>query len=106
LWFHPGDDGEFSVVRWQGKAMGRYTIEARFSALTFTSTDVHLLHNDAPLMDGVIDGRGVWHDVLIRNLTCGPNDAIDFAVGVGADRDNQLDITGLDARIASMRSGP
>jgi hypothetical protein len=106
LWFHPGDDGEFSVVRWQSNAVGRYWIEARFSALSFTSTDVHVLKHGAPLMDGVIDGPGVWHDVLIRNLTCEPKDPIDFAVGVGADGDNQLDITGLDVRIGSMESGP
>ena len=106
LWFHPGDDGELSVVRWQSKAMGRYAIEARFSALTFTSTDVHILLNGGPIMDGIIDGPGVWHDVLIRNLMCRPSATIDFAVGVGPDRDNQLDITGLDARIASMGWAP
>jgi len=53
----------------------------------------------------VIDGPGVWHDVLIRNLQCDPRDAIDFAVGFGADRNYNSDITGLDARISAVRQG-
>jgi hypothetical protein len=103
LWFHPGPKGEFSVVRWQGKAVGRYAIEARFSALDRTTTDVHISKNGAPLMDGVIDGPGVWHDVLIRSLQCLPDDTIDFAVGFGADRNYNSDITGLEARIGAVR---
>ena len=106
LWFHPGPKGEFSVVRWQGKAAGRYAVEARFSALSLTSSDVHLTKNGVPLMEGAIDGPGVWHDVLIRNLQCVPDDAIDFVVGFGPNHNYNSDSTGLDARIASMRSGP
>ena len=104
LWFHPGPKGEFSIVRWQGNAMGRYAIEARFAALAQTTTDVHVVKNGAAVMDGAIDGQGVWHDVLIRNLACSPDDTIDFAVGFGADNNYNSDITGLDARITSERS--
>jgi len=93
-------------VRWQGRAVGRYAIEARFSALDLTSTDVHIAKNGASLVDGVIDGPGVWHDFLIRNLRCDPRDSIDFVVGFGADRNYNSDITGLDARIGAMQAGP
>jgi hypothetical protein len=103
MWLHPGPRGEFSVVHWKGSAVGRYEIEARFSALTVTTTDVHVLKNGAPLTDGAIDGLGVWQDVLIRNLSCEPNDTIDFAVGFGANRNYNSDITGLDARIMVLR---
>jgi TolB-like protein len=106
LWFHPGPKGEFSAVRWQGKAASRYTVEVRFSALSLTSTDVHVAKNGVSLMDGAIDGPGVWHDVLIRNLQCVPDDSIDFAVGFGANHNYNGDSTGLDVRIAPMRSGP
>ena len=105
LWFHPGPKGEFSVVRWQGKAAGRYVVEARFSALTLTSSDVHVAKNGVPLMDGAIDGPGVWQDVLIRNLLCVPDDAIDFVVGFGQNHNYNSDSTGLDARITAMRPG-
>jgi hypothetical protein len=86
--------------------VGRYAIEARFSALDLTSTDVHIAKNGASLVDGVIDGPGVWHDFLIRNLRCDPRDSIDFVVGFGADRNYNSDTTGLDARISSARPGP
>lgn len=99
LWFHPGPNGEFSVVRWKNQDAGRYTIEA----LAYISVDAHVVKNGVPLMDGSLDGRGRWHDVLIRALPCGPGDLIDFVAGFGPDPSYVSDITGLDARITPVR---
>jgi len=99
LFFHPGPNGEYSVVRWKNKDVGRYTIEARFSSLAFVSVDAHVVKNGAPLMEGFLDGRGVWHDFMVRNLRCEPDNSIDFALGFGADHSYVSDSTGLEARI-------
>jgi hypothetical protein len=103
VWFHPGPKGEFSVVRWKSRAIGRYAVEARFSALTSTSTDVHLVRNGVPIVEDLIDAPRMLSEVVIRNLFCNPDDNLDFVVGWGSDRNYDSDITGLDARIASFR---
>jgi len=62
--------------------------------------------NGAPLLDGVTDGLG--YSTMFSFETCRAfrDDTIDFAVGSGADRNYNSDVTGPDARISPMRPEP
>ncbi len=106
LWFHPGPKGERSVVRWTSKATGRYLIQTRFTGLSEASSDVHIVRNGVAIVDDTVDSQAAFHDVIIEDFMCLPEDTLDFVVGWGTDRDYNNDITGLDIRIAATpRSG-
>lgn len=101
FWFHPGPKGERSVVRWTSKATGRYLIQTRFTGLSEASSDVHIVRNGVAIVDDTVDSQAAFHDVIIEDFMCLPEDTLDFVVGWGTDRDYNNDITGLDIRIAA-----
>src|SRR5262249_17510884 len=101
LGFHPGPNGQYSVVRWTAPRAGALSLVASFSGLdiTPTTTDVHVLHNGAALFDGEITefGAGPSFDTAV---VVAAGDTIDFAVGYGSNGTYFSDTTGLDVFIA------
>lgn len=107
LSFHPGPNGEFSVVRWTAPADGEYALKAGFRAIDQqTTTDVHILYNGQPLFDGFVrlEGSGpfVLHE---QSLSVAQGDTLDFVVGWGngahiCDSTGlEVSITGADGRV-------
>lgn len=99
LLLHPGKNGEFTVVRWNAPWSGEYSIDARFEAHNFTTTDVHILHNRVVVAEEIIEGLHAAHDFSLRHLRLQKGDYIEFAVGYGQNRNYYGDSTGLKAVI-------
>jgi hypothetical protein len=105
--FHPGHDGQYSVVRWTAPVEGDITLHAYFPGADFvgpTTTDVHVLYNGFALFDGDVSqfGSGPSYDTA---LTVAAGDILDFAVGIGSDGSFLYDSTGLDAIITYPDGG-
>lgn len=113
---HPGvitfpydlyDKLPYSVLRWTAPAAGTYTVDARFFGFyTFafgTTTDVHVLLNDSPLLDDQVVGPSA-QALFGQTRFFAAGDTLDFAVGpatnVGPLYDYQGDVTGLALTIA------
>jgi hypothetical protein len=102
LVFHPGPSGQYSMVRWTAPRAGSLSLAASFSGQDFigpTSTDVHVLHNNAPMFDGEVLDFGAGPS-FATTLTVLAGDTIDFAVGYGSDGMFDCDSTGLDATVS------
>jgi ELWxxDGT repeat protein len=102
LGFHPGPNGQYAVVRWTAPRAGALSLAAAFSGLDFvgpTTTDVHVLHNNAPLFDGEVLDFGAGPSIA-TTLAVLAGDTIDFAVGYGRNGTFDCDTTGLDAFIS------
>jgi hypothetical protein len=107
LHFHPGPRGEYSVIRWTCQTSGTYKVSAGFRSLRTinppTTTDIHVLQNNASLFDGAIngfyvDGEKTYEGTLKLNI----GDRIDFTVGYGDDKDYGYDSSGLKATIEKI----
>jgi hypothetical protein len=107
--------GQYSMVRFVASKAGTYKIAARFEGVHFGSstTDVHILHNNAALFDGDIEGYGgdpAFHAVQGTSPTAqyegqaklAANDTITFAVGYGKNKTNSCDTTGLFAKVVLL----
>jgi hypothetical protein len=107
--------GQYSLVRFVALKAGTYKIAARFEGVHFGSstTDVHILHNNAALFDGDIEGYGgdpAFHAVQGTSPTAqfegqaklAANDTITFAVGYGKNKTNSCDTTGLFAKVVLL----
>jgi hypothetical protein len=97
---HPGASDEKTTVRWTAPAAGSYRIAGRFQGIDTggTTTDVHILHNNAEVWANNINGYGAE---AAFNLTLSVNagDVIDFEVGFGSNNAYYNDSTGLAAAI-------
>jgi hypothetical protein len=106
LAFHPGPFGEYAVIRWTAPADGFIAILAGFVGLDFvgpTTTDVHVLYNDASIFDGEVTGFGEGSGPSFRTIVyVSAGDTIDFAVGDGDDGTYNYDSTGIDAIITYL----
>jgi hypothetical protein len=104
---HPGPNGEIAVVRWTAPVGGTYTINATFTGVDIggTTTDVHVLHNGASLVDrfifGYLDSRSYSSTLFLA-----VGDTIDFTVGRGPDGTYFNDSTALDATITADNPTP
>jgi hypothetical protein len=111
--------GQYSLVRFTAPSAGTYKVSAQFEGIHYglSTTDVHVLHNDTSLFDADIDGYGgdpAFHKVEGANPTAGysgqielkANDTLTFAVGVGKDKSNSSDTTGLFAQVVLMAGAP
>jgi hypothetical protein len=57
--FHPGPAGEYSVARWTAPRDGEVQVSAAFANICeHATTDVHVLHNAASLLDAGINVNG------------------------------------------------
>jgi len=108
LGFHPGPNGQYSIVRWTAPSTDSYSLATVFSGLDFvgpTSTDVHVLKNGTSLFNGEVTGFGSSSDVNFSDtFTVAIGDTIDFAVGYGTNGNYYYDSTGLDAVITSTNT--
>ena len=102
LAFHPGRDGEYSVVRWTAPNEEKVEISAAFESIAERATaDVHVLHNGRALFDGLINVKdGGPQTQFQRSLTVRPGDTVDCAVGCG-NGNYGADTTALDVIIKS-----
>jgi hypothetical protein len=98
---HPGPNGEFSVARWTAPASGQVAISARFTGMPKTpaTTDVHVLHRDRPLFDGLINVSGHSNSAAYSGrIGVARGDTVDFVVGFG-NQNYGSDTTGLEATL-------
>jgi len=102
LAFHPGRDGEYSVVRWTAPDEEKVEISAAFKSIAEkATTDVHILHNNQRLFDGLINVRDCGPQTQFQvSLTVRRGDTIDCAVGYG-NGNYGADTTALDVVIKS-----
>jgi hypothetical protein len=100
--WHPGPNGEYSLIRFTVPSAGQYEINSYFygADLNGVTTDVHILYDSVSFFDGNVTGFG--------EPTTGPvgftvslqaGDRIDFAVGYGNNRNFTSDSTGISAQI-------
>src|SRR5215831_7356491 len=106
------NDGAYSIVRFAAPVTGDYKVTAQFAGIHYrlSTTDVHVLHNDAHLFDGEIDGYGgdtmfhamegshpaaSWSGTVRMNA----GDTISFAVGYGPNHTHYNDTTELIAEV-------
>lgn len=104
LGFHPGSNGEFSVIRWTAPSASTYTIAASFTGIDThgTTTDVHVLKDGSSLFTGDINGFGSIAQLSPIALSLLAGDTIDFAVGFGSNGNYFFDSTGVNATINSQ----
>jgi len=100
LAFHPGPNGEYSVVRWTCPRAGDHTVEATFTGIAMAATtDVHVLHNGKSLLDGLISLEGQPNETAFAQpLALAAGDVLDFVLGYG-NRSYGGDSTALAVRI-------
>jgi hypothetical protein len=107
--------GQYSLVRFTAPVAGTYKVSAQFEGIHYglSTTDVHVLHNGTSLFDADIDGYGgdpAFHKVEGASPTVSysgqvelkANDTLTFAVGVGKDKTNSSDTTGLFAQVVLL----
>ena len=99
--FHPGESGEYSHARWTAPYTGTFDIAVMFTGIDFLreiTTDVHVLHNDTSLFDGLVNGFGNTSS-FSTTVSVSMGDIIDFAVGYGSNQYFAGDTTALSATI-------
>jgi hypothetical protein len=102
---HPGEAGQYSVVRWTAPTAGQFRIAGSFEGIDPrpTTTDVHVLLDGVPLFNGEIGSFKVpMRFDFVKTLNAG--DTVDFAVGYGTDGNFLNDSTGLTATIDQIWS--
>lgn len=104
LAFHPGPNGEYSVVRFTAPSSGLFQLNATFMGVddTPTSTDVHILDNGLSLYGANINSfySPTGPGTLYLNLQAG--DHVDFAVGYGSNHEFTSDETGLNVQLVPV----
>jgi len=104
LAFHPGPNGQFSVIRFTAPTVGSYSLDAAFSGIDFigpTTTDVHVLHNGTSIFDGTVLAYGPG-PTFSSTISLSTGDTIDFAVGFGPDGNYGFDSTGIAATLTAV----
>jgi hypothetical protein len=118
LHFHPGPNGELSVIRWTAPTSGSYQLDATFRSLRVagadTTTSVHIFQkssghaslpdraprNRVPVFGGhsLFTGSIDSNDDVLNFATVIQVDAgefVDFAVGIGSDGNYFSDSAGI-----------
>jgi hypothetical protein len=102
LAFHPGYNGENSVVRWTAPDAGTLVVSGYFmgdAPSPVTTTDVAVLYNSTTtLFSGNIDSYNVPLP-FSESVKVAAGDTLDFNVGDGNDHSYRFDTTGIDATI-------
>jgi hypothetical protein len=99
---HPGVNGEYSIFRFTAPVAGSYLLQTSFSGIDTngTTTDVHVLTNDAVIFSGSVNGFGPGTGPsFVTNLVLQANDRVDFEVGYGSDGNFFDDATGIQATL-------
>lgn len=96
LGFHPGSQGEYSVIRFTAAIADSYTLASTFRPMdTLATTDVHVLLNGVSIFDGFVNPGAPTS--FNTNLALGAGDEVDFVVGFGSNGNFNSDATGLSA---------
>ncbi|MBI4067775.1 hypothetical protein HY407_05320 [Candidatus Gottesmanbacteria bacterium] len=110
LHFHPGPNGENSVVRFKAPETGVYEVNASFKSLRYggtpTTTDIHVLINSVSLFDDLINGNipgDGTHD-FSRSISLSAGNTLDFVVGRGINGTYLFDSSGIKATIINTSS--
>ncbi|HUT36248.1 MAG TPA: glycoside hydrolase family 2 TIM barrel-domain containing protein [Planctomycetota bacterium] len=100
LSFHPGRDGEYSVVRWTAPAAAKVELTAKFAGIAEkATTDVHLLHNGKALFDAFINVKGAGNEAqFTKTLDVQAGDTLDVVVGYG-NGNYGADTTAVDVTV-------
>ena len=105
LTFHPGPNGEFSIVRWTAPETSHYSLMSSFVGADdlsgdTTTTDVYVLVNGSLSFSESINGFGEPSSKSYSgSFFLHAEDTIDFLVGFGSDNSFANDMTGIDATI-------
>jgi len=93
--FHPGAEGELSVVRWTAPSAGTFRASAWFDPLDDTTTNVAVVLNgvEPPLLAAKVSREAAA--IFERTLPLRAGDTLDFTVGVGENGDYAFDSTGI-----------
>jgi len=96
LAFHPGQYGEYAVVRWTASADEKVDFAAVFKTIAErATTSVHVLHNGKPLFDSLINLEGKGPEcTYAAAIEVKAGDTIDCACGWG-NKDYGADTTAL-----------
>lgn len=100
LMLHPGNGGQYAVLRFTAPLSGTYSYDATFNAAGGATTDVHVLINsiDAATAGINVGGGGNTATFSSPSLSLAAGDTIDFAVGYG-NSSFLFDSTGLFATV-------
>ena len=100
LSFHPGPNGEYSVVRFTAPESGDFAVQAKFLAIDkSTTTDAHILHRGKSMFDGRIRAADESKTAAFDGkLIATKGEALDFVVGWG-NGTHVCDSTGLEIRL-------
>lgn len=114
---HPGPGGNQGTARWVAPYDANIVVNARFTGVTATTSDVHLYKNSVAMFGGFINGfigtpdvdppySNGWGDpreqVFQRALSVKEGDTIDFSCGYGSNVEWSSDQTGLYASISLL----
>jgi hypothetical protein len=106
LVFHPGPNGELSVLRWTSPAQGKYLLQVKFEGLDWffpTSTYVYIVKNSkssflkAPITSYKLP---LSYNPPASDFSAG--DTLDFMVDWGKDGSYIGDSTGVQVKITSL----
>jgi hypothetical protein len=106
LAMYPGGNGEYPDVRFTVPQTGSLSIAYDFTGIDEkgTTTDVHVLYNGNPIMDGAINGYGnavasSGTPLVVADAVAG--DTVDFIVGPGSNGTFDNDCTSLSAQVTT-----
>ena len=107
LYLHPGPNGEYSVLRFTAPTTSTFSFMGDFNAADAhpTTTDVHVLLDNASIADGGINvnGGGSTDSLSSNSIALTKGDTLDFAVGYGNGTYN-YDSTGLYAKVTDVKA--
>lgn len=85
LAFHPGQNGEYAVVRWTAPSEDTAEVFVVFSSIAQgATTDVHILHNQRAVYDGFVNVNNAGPiQKHTAKLSVRKGDRIDFLCGYG-----------------------
>ncbi len=106
--FHPGLNGEYTVMRWKAPADGSCDIVADLEGIAKpqTTSDIHIYHNSESLFDGLLNIDGHANTAHYQGQAkVRKGDKIDVVVGIGNDvpfgvtTALKMTITGPDGKV-------
>ncbi|WP_435010835.1 PEP-CTERM sorting domain-containing protein [Tundrisphaera lichenicola] len=103
LGFHPGPNGEDSIVRFTSPTAATYSLASVFDGIdrVGTTTDVHVFLNGMSLFDGLINGFGSRASYS-GNIAMASGDHLDFVLGYGTNLNFISDSTGLAVHLSTV----
>lgn len=101
--FHPGKNGEQSVIRWTSPLAGTVRLEAAFEGRSgFATSGIEIYRNNDMLFSGVVSGTGEASRISLNtNLAVQVGSLIDFRVNYG-NGNWTSDTTQISALIISV----